>query len=81
MTTFVRPLLISAIMGVATFGIYHLTYLAVPSNVLGILVSVPIAMVIYGTGIVITGTVTEDELLEMPMGGRLVRICRKVHLM
>lgn len=81
MTTFVRPLLISAIMGVATFGIYHLTYLAVPSNVLGILVSVPIAMVIYGTGIVVTGTVTEEELLEMPMGGRLVRICRKVHFM
>ncbi len=81
MTTFIKPFLISAVMGAAAFGLYRLVYMAFHSNILGLAVSVPAAMVIYGAGIVLTGTVKETELVEMPMGTRLLRLCRKVHLM
>ena len=43
--------------------------------------SVPVAMVIYGLMIILTRSVTEDELRDMPFGMRIVRLCRKLHLM
>ncbi len=81
MTTFVKPFLVSAVMGAAAFALYHLVYLLLHSNALGLLISVPAAMAIYGAGVVVTGTVRENELAEMPMGTRLLRLCKKVHLM
>lgn len=80
-STFVKPLLVSVVMGVVAFGAYHLVHFLIHSNTVALLISVPLAMVVYGVGIVVTGTVRKKELMEMPMGSRLYRLCRKVHLM
>ncbi len=80
-TTFILPLCVSAVMGVVAFAVYHLVHMALHSNALSLLVAVPVAMVVYGVGIIKTRTVRERELAEMPMGSRLLRLCEKVHLM
>lgn len=80
-TTFILPAAVSAVMGAAAFGVYHLVYLILHSNALSLLVAVPAAMAVYGVGIIKTQAVRPRELKEMPMGGRLLRLCRKLGLM
>lgn len=80
-TTFLLPCLCSAIMGVAAFLVYSFVNKVTGYYQLGLLVSIPIAMVIYGLLVILTHTVTAKELPDMPFGMRILRLCRKLHLM
>lgn len=80
-TTFLLPLAASAVMGAAAFAIYTGIHTVTGSNTLSLLVTVPIAMVIYGVLIILLKAVTEDELPDMPFGRKLLVLCRKLHLM
>lgn len=80
-TTFLLPLLSSAVMGACAWGVYVGIRAVTHSYRLGFLVAVPVAMIIYGLMIILTRSVTEDELRDMPFGMRIVRLCRKLHLM
>lgn len=80
-TTFLLPLAASAVMGTAAFAIYTGIHTVTDSNTLSLLVTVPIAMVIYGVLIILLKAVTEDELPDMPFGRKLLVLCRKLHLM
>ena len=79
-TTFLLPLLSSAIMGAFALAVYRLTTSITGYYQLGILVSVPLAMILYGVLIILTKSVTEEELPDMPFGMRILRLCRRVHL-
>lgn len=80
-TTFLLPLAAAAVMGVVTVMAYYGIHAIVASNKLALLVSVPLAVVVYGILIVVLKAVTEEELLDMPFGGRLVRVGKRLHLM
>lgn len=79
-TTFLLPLLSSVIMGAFSLAVYRLTTSITGYYQLGILVSVPLAMILYGVLIILTKSVTEEELPDMPFGMRILRLCRRVHL-
>ena len=68
-------------MGAIAFLIYALVNKVTGYYQLGLLVSVPVAMILYGLLIVLTRTVTAQELPDMPFGMRILRLCRKFHLM
>jgi len=80
-TTFLLPLAASAVMGVVAYAAYYGINALVHSNKLALLVSVPLAMVVYGVLIVLLKAVTEDELVDMPFGRQLLRLCEKAHLL
>ena len=80
-TTFLLPLLSAAFMGAAAFGSYNIIYSVTQINALGVAVSVPLAMVIYGLLIILFGAVTEEELPEMPFGMRLLSLCERLRLL
>lgn len=80
-TTFLLPLAASAVMGVVAYAAYYGTKALLHSNKLALLVSVPLAMIVYGVLIVLLKAVTEDELVDMPFGRKLLGLCKKVHLM
>lgn len=77
--TFLIPLLASAIMGALSLGTYHLFRMLIGSKP-ATLVAMLIAVAVYGAGLVLLGGVSEEEMLEMPKGRLLVKVCRKVHL-
>lgn len=77
--TFVIPAIASAIMGVITLVFHVLLELFIGATVATLLV-LPIAVAVYGVAIILLGGVTETELYEMPMGARIVQICKKVRL-
>ncbi len=68
-------------MGAAAFGSYNIIYSVTQINALGVAVSVPLAMVIYGLLIILFGAVTEEELPEMPFGMRLLSLCERLRLL
>ena len=79
-TTFLLPLLSAGLMGAATLAVYAGITAVTGRYQLGILFSVPIAMLLYGVLIILTGAVTEEELPDMPFGMRILRLCRKLRL-
>ena len=48
---------------------------------LGTLLAVLVAVAVYGVLLIKLHCIEEDEMYSMPMGRKLTRICRKLHLM
>lgn len=79
-TTFVIPLISSVIMGVIAFGVYKGIYVVLHSNIISVAISVTIAVLVYCISILLLKGLTEEELINMPMGMKLYRIAKKLHL-
>ncbi len=80
-TTFLLPLLAAIIMGAAALASYTAVHAFTHSNALSLLVSVPLAMVVYAIAAILLHAVTAQELPDMPFGRRILRLCRKLRLM
>ncbi len=78
---FVKPLIASAVMGLAAFGAYRGMYALVSSNVLALFVAIVVAVVIYFVLMIRIGAVSERELKAFPKGSLLVRVAKKCHLL
>jgi len=79
--TVLIPTVSAAVMGVCTFGAYKLIHFAIQSNILSTLVSIFVAVAVYGVLLIKLKAMTADEMREMPGGTRLLGICRKLRLM
>lgn len=79
--TFVKPFICAGVMGAGCFGIYKLFNGLIKINAISTIVAIIVAMVIYALMLVITKTVTEDELLSMPKGAMIVKLMKKFHMM
>ena len=79
--TFLLPAISAAFMGAAAYGVYRGVTLVIHSNVLGTLLAVLVAVAVYGVLLIKLHCIEEDEMYSMPMGRKLTRICRKLHLM
>ena len=79
--TFLVPLLASALMGAAAFGVYHGLLVLCKSNAVSVLAACMVAVVVYGVALLALKGLTEEELLGFPKGRTLVGIVKKLHLM
>lgn len=77
--TFLIPLLASCIMGIVAFGVHFLLALVIGDKIATIIAMLA-AVVVYACSLVLLGGITESEMLEMPKGALLAKVCRKVHL-
>lgn len=80
-TTFLLPLAAAAIMGIAAYAAYNGSFALFHSNPISLLVSIPLAMLLYGILIILFRAVDEEELVDMPFGRKLAGVCKKTHLM
>lgn len=80
-TTFLLPLAAAALMGVVAYVAYQGSFALTHSNSVSLLVSIPLAILLYGVLIAVFRVVDEEELVDMPFGRKLARVCKKVHLM
>lgn len=67
-------------MGVIAFLVYALVNKVTGYYQIGLLISIPVAMVVYGLLIVLTRAVTAEELPDMPFGMRILRLCQEISL-
>lgn len=79
--TFFRPIVASAVMGVAAFGVYQGVYYLIKINIVALLLAVMIGAALYFILVIRWRAVSEEELRSMPKGYLLVRIARKTGIM
>ncbi|MBE5930165.1 MAG: polysaccharide biosynthesis protein [Lachnospiraceae bacterium] len=79
--TFLRIGLCTVFMSVLALLIYRGLHFFTKSNAISLCAAIGLAMVIYFVMLIMFRAVTEEELLDMPMGARLVRIAKKLRLM
>ena len=68
-------------MGACAYLIYRVGYATVHSNVIACLLSIVVAVVVYFVLILLLGGLTESDLPDFPMGMRIGRVAKKLHLM
>ena len=81
---FLRPLLCSAVMGVASFGAYELLRMLGPYTAglgqnavrLYLVLAILVGISVYGVLIVLTRTVTMDDMMLVPKGAKLAKLLR-----
>ena len=81
LSTFGKPFTAAAIMGVITYGVFRLFDLLVGGRVIPVLVSLIVAVLVYAVVLLKIGTLSEDDILDLPMGGKILRAAKKFHLM
>ena len=78
---YVLPSIAAILMGAAAYGVYHGIYQVMASNVVSTLVAVFVAIIVYGFLILLFRCMDEVELYDLPMGGRIVTLAKKLHLL
>lgn len=87
MGSIIKPLIGSCIMGIACYSFYHFMYLCFPSeketilNTISTLFAVVMGMGIYVLVMFLIKGVVEDDLRSMPMGSKLIKICKSFRLL
>ena len=79
--TFVMPVLCSAVMGFVAYFSYRGVYSLVSSTLVSLLVAIFFAVFTYFVLMIITRTLNEQELYDLPMGGRIVRLAKSVGIL
>lgn len=77
--TFLTPMVASAVMGAAAFGVYRAAY-SVFGNLISTGISVLVAVAVYFVLLILLKGVDAQELRSMPGGTRLSGLARKLHL-
>ena len=72
--TYLFPLLASAVMGVAAFGIYQLLFRLTRRPSIAVIIAILIAIPVYLIGYVVISRTTREEMLHYPMGSKIVRV-------
>ena len=79
--TFILPAVCSAVMGGCAYFIYKTVYSYTFSNAIAVIPAVVAAVIIYTVLIILTRTVTEEELKSMPKGMTLVGVLKKMRVL
>ncbi len=83
-TTFVVPGIASFFMGVATYLTYRLIILiagtSYVANFISVMIAIVVAIIVYFAIIFLLRGLTHKDLLDFPMGLRIERLAKKVHL-
>ena len=79
--TFILPAVCSLIMGFSSYLLYELLCRAIFDHVIMVVPVIVYAVIIYGALLIITRTVTKEELKSMPMGTKVIKLFTKLHLL
>lgn len=79
--TFLKPFLAAAAMGIVTY-LVHLGFdKLIGGRVIPTVIAIITAIAVYVVIVLKIGTLSADDIEALPMGIRILRICRKLHLM
>ncbi len=76
--TYIKPLISSVAMGACAFGMYKLVFAIIKSNAVATLVAIAFGVIVYVALILITKSITLDEIRRLPKGNKLANLLEKV---
>ena len=79
--TFIIPGIAAVIMGGAVYGVYWILMKYLKMNAVATVISILVGVIVYAIFLLLVRGLTEEELKAFPMGTRLVRIAKKMHLL
>ena len=79
--TFLMPTVCSAVMGVISYFFYLGMYTITKSEIISLIVTIVLAACIYFLLMIITRTLSEKEIYDLPMGGRIVRLAKTIGIL
>lgn len=79
--TFLKPLLAAAVMGGAAFILHYVLNLVIGGRVFPTVIAIAAAMAVYGVCVLKFGTLSKDDILDLPFGRKTLRLCMKFHLL
>ena len=79
--TFLMPIACSSAMAFIAYFSYMGMMTLVNQTLISLLISMFFAIFTYFILMIMTGTMTEKELLDLPMGGRLVKLVKEIGLL
>ena len=79
--SFLLPAICSVVMGVAAFFISKGIYKLVHSYAISVLITIVIAVIIYGILLLLFKVIDAEEVYAMPGGAKLYAVAKKLHLM
>lgn len=74
---FVKPSIASLFMGAAAFASFKLLYSQLGSSNLACLLAICVGVVVYGVLILVTKSITKEEIAMLPKGDKIVRLLDK----
>ncbi|MBO4415008.1 MAG: polysaccharide biosynthesis protein [Lachnospiraceae bacterium] len=80
-TSFIKPAEAAGGMGIVAWAVYKVVFMITKINLIATLMALVLAVLTYFALLILFKGVTEEELLGFPMGGRLVRLAKKLKLM
>ena len=75
--TYLKPFISSAVMGVASILSYKLFMLVLKSNMISCLLAIIVSVLVYGVMILVTGTISLEEIEKLPKGDKLTGLIRR----
>ena len=78
--TYVMPLLASAVMGVVAVLIYYGLFTATRRVFFPLVLAVIVAILVYLVAYVVFTRIPENQMLTFPMGSKLVKILKFLHV-
>ena len=78
---FLKPFIASAVMGVITYVVWFVLDLLIGGRIFPTVIAICVAIIVYVVMILKTGTLSEDDILSLPMGARLLRYSRRLRLL
>lgn len=79
--TFLIPLVSSAVMGAAAYGVHKGLMTAVKNNTIATLAACLCAVLVYAAALLLLRGLTEEELLAFPKGHLIVKFAKKLRLL
>lgn len=81
MDTFIKPFIASAVMGVVTYAVHLTLDLLIGGRWIPTIVAILAAIIVYVVVVLKIGTLSDEDIEALPMGARLLRLCKKLRLM
>ncbi len=78
--SFIAPLFASLVMGVVAYLVFTLVHMIIKSNAIGLIISIPIAAMIYFIIALKIDVFNEEDLMKIPKGGLIIKFAKKLRL-
>ena len=79
--TFIKPFIAAVIMGIITYIVYTVFYLISPGRFVPTIIAILVAMVVYAISILKLGTLSDQDIQDLPKGDLIFKLCKKFHLL
>lgn len=74
--TYIKPLVAAIVMGIVIYLIYLLASVITEGDTIPMVIIIPIAVIVYLYVALKIGTLSEEDILQLPMGERLLKVAR-----